>query len=100
MKIYRQGDVLITDAFIPTNAKQVEVKDRVILAEGEVTGHAHAIVADDCEMYEAGGSYYIHVNKDTQILHEEHAPINLPPGNYAVVRQREYRPEENIRVAD
>lgn len=100
MKIYRQGDVLIADAFIPTNAKKVKTDGRIVLAEGEVTGHAHAVADTHCELYEAGGSYYIHVGEPSQILHEEHAPINLPAGDFRVIRQREYSPEEIRQVAD
>jgi hypothetical protein len=32
--------------------------------------------------------------------HDEHDAIHLPPGNYQVVRQREYTPEAIINVAD
>ncbi|MGH9523996.1 MAG: hypothetical protein ACRD3E_15850 [Terriglobales bacterium] len=35
-----------------------------------------------------------------RIVHEEHAPIVLPPGDYEIVRQREYSPEEIRNVAD
>jgi hypothetical protein len=34
------------------------------------------------------------------LLHEEHAPFTLPPGDYYVTYQREYSPEELRRVLD
>jgi hypothetical protein len=34
------------------------------------------------------------------LAHDEHATIMLPPGNYRIVRQREYSPEEIRDVAD
>lgn len=100
LKIYRQGDVLIVGGFIPTNAKVTPTQGRIVLAEGEMTGHAHAVADTDCVLYEVEGSMYIRVNNQTQVLHEEHAPIDLIPGDYQIIRQREYRPLENIRVAD
>ena len=48
---YRQGDVCIEriDA-LPTNIKPAKLNNgKVILALGEVTGHAHSFVAEDAE---------------------------------------------------
>jgi hypothetical protein len=46
MTQYRQGDVFIESATgIPKGARPVaRVQGRIILAEGEVTGHAHAVL--------------------------------------------------------
>jgi len=60
MKIYRQGDVMIRAvAEIPSAAQDVTPKnDRIVLAHGEVTGHAHAIAygeAREFSLAEAGG---------------------------------------------
>jgi hypothetical protein len=48
MKVLRQGDVLMVRvARLPKNVQEVPIDNgRVILAYGEVTGHAHAIVVD------------------------------------------------------
>ncbi len=45
LKQYRQGDVLIevVKTAIPKGAVELTMTDRVVLALGEVTGHAHAI---------------------------------------------------------
>ena len=51
----RQGDVLLKPiGCIPNGAKHVEINDaRIVLAFGEVTGHAHTIHdVDSCDVYE------------------------------------------------
>jgi hypothetical protein len=49
---HRQGDVSIfTIASIPAAAKDVTPKNRIVLAHGEVTGHAHAIAADEAREF-------------------------------------------------
>ena len=47
-KVIRQGDVsLIQVSAIPSNAVEIKTEqNRVVLAYGEVTGHAHAIYED------------------------------------------------------
>ena len=104
MNIYRQGDVLVRGvAKIPANAKPA-VKDngRVILAYGEVTGHCHAI-HDRVTMFRADeglGTWLQVAEGGADLVHEEHATIAIPPGNYQVVIQREYSPEAIHNVAD
>lgn len=100
MKMYRQGDVLIVEHRIPSGKRRKQ-KDG-ILAHGEVTGHAHRISdLAEGELYEMDGGMFLSVSeKGISILHEEHAPIELPPGEYRVIRQREYSPEEIRNVAD
>lgn len=108
-QMYRQGDVLVLSvAEIPAGAKEVLREDgRVVLAHGEVTGHAHAILAPTAMLYafeEAGGGgaqrRYLGLAEPVALQHEEHSTIHLPPGDYEVVRQREYHPEEIRTVAD
>ncbi len=96
---YRQGDVLLVrerDGFsLPESVRLVERDDagRIVLAFGEATGHAHAVVDPDANLFEAQlGFRYLVVGGDgVDLLHEEHAPIRLRPGCYRVHRQREYR---------
>lgn len=110
---FRQGDVLITLlAALPSavDLTKPRARDggRVILAYGEVTGHAHAI-ADTLEAPAAAlfddpngsdGSFIMLVQSDTGLVHEEHGRIDLPAGSYRVTRQREYTPEAIRNVAD
>lgn len=107
MNVYRQGDVLVMEATIPTNLVPVpRDAGRVVLAYGEVTGHAHAIASPDADLFAAPGATaetidrYLRVRSQVAIEHEEHAPITLPPGDYIVRRQREYLPESFRQVAD
>lgn len=105
MKLYRQGDVLVAQVdTIPDGLQAVPLDNgRVILAYGEVTGHAHAVLGDveflaaDLQELE---ERFLKVEAGATIVHEEHDTITLPPGNYRVVRQREYAPEAPVWVAD
>lgn len=104
MKVYRQGDVLLKQVrSIPADATKTEIKDRVVLAFGEVTGHAHAIEElESVEVFvKADGTMYLKVSKDgADLRHEEHGTITLPAGNYERVLQREYSPEAIRNVQD
>jgi len=106
-RIYRQGDVLLRAiSRIPkeaTRGRAEDGKERIVLAYGEVTGHAHAI--HDVEKVDvfvgAQGQLYLAVKEGGVTLkHEEHGAITLPPGNYERVLQREYSPEAIRNVAD
>ena len=92
--MFRQGDVLLVALeALPEQARLEPRTGRIVLAEGEVTGHAHAIEARDARTYTHGGERYLLTRSRAQLIHEEHAPIALPPGAYQVVIQREYAPE-------
>lgn len=103
----RQGDVLVTAIkAIPAGASPVENKDRIVLAYGEVTGHAHALTVEEAQEFtfaDAGGIVrrFLQVfDRGATLRHEEHAPISMPPGIYEIIQQREYSPEEIRNVAD
>lgn len=99
--VFRQGDVLVRRIDkIPAKAQPRARKGRIVLAEGEVTGHAHAIVEPEALLYDLGDELFLHADGTVTLRHEEHAPISLPPGDYQVVRQREYTPEAFRNVAD
>lgn len=132
---YRQGDVLIIP--IPKSEERKTEKlraiaredGRVILAHGEVTGHAHAISDQGCFLYldehpgldseQAMGllvsiarhgagpeappmpDRVLEVKDKTVMLgHEEHDPIELKEGQYIIRHQREFDPDAERRVAD
>ena len=98
--IFRQGDVLLTlVAALPKGAKDVTPDKRIVLAHGEITGHAHA-VKGKARMWDAGAERYLQVLEATALTHEEHAAIPLPPGIYKVTQQREYHPEAIRNVVD
>lgn len=101
---FRQGDVLLikVDKEIPKDAHMVKPeKNRVILAHGEVTGHAHAIPAKAAVLYETmANTRLLEVTVPTQLIHEEHGAIDLDPGVYEVYRQVEYSPRDLRYVRD
>jgi|SRR5581483_3180695 len=102
-EIYRQGDVMIIRVDeIPAGAKPVpRDNSRIVLAYGEVTGHAHAIADREVTMLEVDdGIRYLDVQMEAFLRHEEHGTIALAPGKYEVRRQREYAPEAIRNVAD
>lgn len=107
--MFRQGDVaLVLVSAIPASAKDVTPDDRIVLAYGEVTGHAHALYEPQTEakpegkarLWNAGTERFLQVITTTALKHEEHSAIELPPGVYKVVQQREYTPEAIRNVAD
>ncbi len=101
-KQYRQGDVfLVKVAELPKTAEpQKKTENRVVLEYGEVTGHAHAIAADEATIYIDAARRYLEVCYNATLKHEEHAPIELEAGVYEIVRQRQYAPEEITYVLD
>lgn len=103
MKIYRQGDVLFKSVKqIPQGGK---VRKSGHILEGEATGHIHKIASAqlaEAEVFECGAGLFISVSVEggVSIVHEDHQTLVLPPGNYEIVRQREYSPEKIRNVQD
>lgn len=121
---YRQGDVLlraIDPAQLPAATAAIPRQGgRIVLAEGEATGHAHAVLSRDARLVgerrattqppatapgtqpaaPAPGTQpltprrFLVLDAPADVVHEEHAPIALPAGVYEVVIQREYVPSE------
>lgn len=96
--IIRQGDVLI----IPCESSVAGcLLDHLTLAEGEVTGHSHRISDGEAELFERDGVLYLKVLSPTAILiHEEHAAVNIPRGDWEIRIQREYVAEGWRYTAD
>jgi hypothetical protein len=99
---FRQGDVLllaIDPDGLPEKVRTVPRQGgRVLLAEGEVTGNAHAIHSPAATLLRAGtgaeAPRFLRTTAAVDLVHEEHATITLPEGLYTVVIQREYIPPE------
>ena len=100
---FRQGDVLllaIDPDGLPEKVRTVPRQGgRVVLAEGEATGHAHAIRSPGAALLQANDERYLRVTAPVTLDHEEHAALDFPPGTYRVVIQREYVPPEVSSVA-
>ena len=112
-EIFAQGDLLIervNDAPPSGTIMQPSVGGATVLAEGEATGHRHAIhdcvtmFRDDSLARDIPSGLYVgHVRVDAPIArveHDEHAPISLARGTYRVRRQRELEPTDARIVAD
>jgi hypothetical protein len=103
MKMLRQGDVLLIriEGSIPVDARRVDGPGgRIVLAYGEATGHAHAVIGGEATVYESGHERFLEVRLASSLIHEEHAALDLEAGAYRIVRQREYAPGEFRSVQD
>jgi hypothetical protein len=104
---YAQGDVLLLRVDDIALRNQVTSSGPVVLAEGEVTGHRHAFYGgavmfrDDALARAVPRELYIghvKVGKTGALLEHgagpgergDHDPINIPPGTYIALRQREF----------
>lgn len=104
MKQLRQGDVLLQPVDkLPTGCQ--EIVGEIILAHGEVTGHAHVITLPDTERHKvkywsAGAERYLQVIERVALTHPEHTEILLDKGFYRQGFQCEDYGDEVRRVAD
>ena len=112
-EMYAQGDLLIerVDDMEPTGSVlRPDATGALVLAEGELTGHRHAIFEratmfrDDALAREIPAGLYVgHVKVEggpATIRHDEHDPILLGEGTYRVRRQRELERRDAVIVAD
>jgi hypothetical protein len=112
-ELFAQGDLLferVDDTAPSGTIVQALVGGSTVLAEGEATGHRHAIY-DRVTMFRddhlardiPSGLYVGHLQVDgplARVEHDEHAPINLTRGTYRVRRQRELEPNDARIIAD
>ena len=86
------------------NKKKVTVLPHRHLAEGEMTGHFHESTKADSRLLREDGSDVLTLEAPTgtEVTHQEHNTIALPPGNYAVhiVKEFDHLKEEARRVMD
>ena len=101
--MYRQGDVLLVPVRDGDIGEEIprDAQARIVLAHGEVTGHAHAIHDPGAVLRGNLGisdDRFLMVSATMVTLrHEEHGSIKVPQGLYRVVRQREYDPAAPAR---
>ena len=69
---------------------KVVSKGNCTLAEGEVTGHAHRISSNTSQLVEVGGERFLINSEGVTLVHEEHKPVEIPPGTWKVGIVREY----------
>lgn len=126
---FRQGDVYLFQVDkLPDANKCKPVGKNHVLAYGEATGHCHAIKKEDCELFEANDNIKALAKKygvnddravthglrivvnNTKLLHgtpskgfsdPDHTSIDLPIGDYIVLRPREYDDSDEFKaIAD
>jgi hypothetical protein len=106
---FQQGDVTLTlvtkDKNLTTRLKNSKQSRSPVLQEGESTGHAHRIHGKSFMQYESVGwqnERYVELKKLVVLRHEEHKPIDLPPGLYkiGIVREYDHWTEAARRVVD
>lgn len=90
----RQGDVLLLPVDVaPPDG--IEALSQIVLAEGEVTGHAHRLSGAVLEWQDGVNRYVRAVSDGPATLgHEDHDPtpaaVVWPGQTYRVVQQREW----------
>lgn len=104
----RHGDVFIDPCAAPPRAGRQRL-NHLRLAEGEVTGHSHRVVALDGSnlsdkeaelVLSADGRLFLRAKCQVAVIHQEHARIEIAPGWYQIIGQREYSPAGEQRVQD
>jgi hypothetical protein len=104
MRPRRQGDILLVPVEkVPDGLVDVPRENgRIVLAEGEETGHLHMIEspkalfrAEDLDSIE---QRFLEVEAEVDLVHPEHGTITLEPGAYEVRRQREYTEAGGISI--
>jgi hypothetical protein len=96
MRPRRQGDILLVPVKkLPDGLAEVPREDgKIVLAEGEATGHLHMIEAPEAaflakDLADLEGRF-LAIEEEVALTHPEHDTVTLEPGNYEVRRQREY----------
>ena len=107
--IFRQGDVLLTQLHV--DPKLIGYIDKPLqedktVAFGEQTGHSHRFRGNDQVLVYKDPSTnepdIVVVNEKATLEHQEHLPLEIPPGVYARTIQVEHNPftERSQQVYD
>lgn len=103
----QQGDVLLSlVSELPGQSKVIQDKRGLVLAEGEHTGHYHAITSSaGLDLLEAPDKtrFVRNSTKTSAVLtHQEHKPVTIPPGIWqiGIVREKDWFSEMVRPVID
>ena len=105
MKQQYQGDISvisINETQLPKDLIWQKVKSFVV-AEGEITGHKHTIVADPdtlIEIAKDANGYFIRTTGKTTLTHNKHDILAIPQGLSFLGRQVEFDELGERRVQD
>jgi hypothetical protein len=96
----RHGDIdFIPLKSLPSKIKKIDFKGKLIIAEGETTGHKHVLLAepDTIEIYQdEQGRYVLNIKKEAKITHEEHGTKTFSPGLYIQDNEIEFDPFQEL----
>lgn len=97
----RQGDVFLIACNEPAQSIEElrEADGTIVLAHGEVTGHAHRISQRHAKTFrdEINGRRFLRVNGGSVALtHEEHSTANIDPGYYQIVIQKRWTDDQEV----
>jgi len=108
-KIAAQGDVMImrVDSFDRSNLKEVAPEGNHLIVTHSETGHHHVLDRNDASMFENPDNEleaFLTLHRASELTHlrdyDTHESLLLEPGDYRIIRQREYTPEGYRRVQD
>jgi hypothetical protein len=97
---YRQGHILLgREESLPANAVPVpHPPGYVVIATGE-TGREHCFKSERVEIFQQDGLLFIEVRGDepVELSHPEHGVIEVDPGIWKVIEQREEQEQDQPR---
>ena len=99
----QQGDILLQRIdSLPSGNTKVISKNKIVLAEGETTGHFHGLMEKDSELLEIDGVRILNLKKKSTLKHQEHKPITLDAGIWQVgiVNEYDYFSQMTRKVVD
>lgn len=87
--LYRHGDILLKPTSKKAKGQQAK---RLVLAEGEATGHVHVLTSPEPILFEAEEELpmLLTLTQSGKLTHQEHKELEIEAGTYEVVREREY----------
>lgn len=88
----RHGDVNLAPFEGEIEGKKLRHSGSFVLAEGETTGHKHVLTVanpNDMTISVEGSTFYITLETEGTLSHEEHKTIKVPPGVYKQIQERE-----------
>jgi hypothetical protein len=99
-KAVRQGDILVVPIERDIQGDAVAAKKgKLVVAEGELTGHHHFVKASSAVVLtDDGVDKFIEVQEAAQLKHQTHRALHLPEGNSVVIQQRRVTPGSDHMV--
>ena len=88
----QQGDVVLTRVTAKERGTPIAPRNgKLILADGEATGHCHTIgETEDAELIRVGERMILRLSKAATVTHQEHKPVKIPVGIWEIGRIQEY----------